>query len=41
MILRTQAHNIGQWLGKGKAIIVIGPPILCTVSIAFAEPKCA
>ncbi len=25
MILRTQAHNIGQWLGKGKAIIVIGP----------------
>ena len=25
MILRTQAENIRQWLGKGKAVIVIGP----------------
>jgi len=25
MIPRTQAQNIQQWLGKGKAIIVIGP----------------
>ncbi len=25
MIPRTQAQNIGQWLGKRKAIIVIGP----------------
>jgi len=25
MILRAQAHSIGQWLGKGKAVIVIGP----------------
>jgi hypothetical protein len=25
MIARLQAQNIGQWLGKGKAIIVIGP----------------
>ncbi|MFN0175597.1 MAG: ATP-binding protein [Saprospiraceae bacterium] len=25
MIPRTQAHNIRQWLGKGKAVIVIGP----------------
>ena len=25
MIQRTQAENIRQWLGKGKAIIVIGP----------------
>ena len=25
MVPRLQAHNIEQWLGKGKAIIVIGP----------------
>jgi uncharacterized protein len=25
MVFRTQAQNIGQWLGKGKAVIVIGP----------------
>lgn len=25
MIQRTQAQNIRQWLGKGKAIIIIGP----------------
>lgn len=25
MILRSQAQNIEQWLGKGKAVIVIGP----------------
>ncbi|MEZ5042865.1 MAG: ATP-binding protein [Saprospiraceae bacterium] len=25
MIARTQAKNIGAWLGKGKAIIIIGP----------------
>ncbi len=25
MIQRIQAENIRQWLGKGKAIIVIGP----------------
>jgi len=25
MIPRTQAQNIGQWLGKGKALIIIGP----------------
>ena len=25
MIQRTQAENVRQWLGKGKAIIVIGP----------------
>ncbi len=25
MIERTQAHNIQQWLGRGKAIIIIGP----------------
>lgn len=25
MIPRTQAENIGQWLGKGKALIIIGP----------------
>ncbi len=25
MIARTQNHNIAEWLGKGKALIVIGP----------------
>ena len=25
MIPRTQAQNIGEWLGKGKALIIIGP----------------
>ena len=25
MITRTQDQNIAAWLGKGKAIIVIGP----------------